>query len=80
MSVTKFNAMISGLFQLRSAYEWVVTKKFDRLSEDDLASLVEKPKHQRGSSAPDLEEMKEEIRKQEENVTKRKKKNIIKCI
>ena len=27
MSVTKFNAMISGLFQLGSAYEWVVTKK-----------------------------------------------------
>jgi hypothetical protein len=27
MSVTKFNAMISGLFQLRSSHEWVVTKK-----------------------------------------------------
>lgn len=27
MSVTKFNAMISGLFQLRSSQEWVVTKK-----------------------------------------------------
>jgi hypothetical protein len=30
MSVTKFNAMISGLFQLGSAYEWVVTKKSGR--------------------------------------------------
>ncbi|KAK8961546.1 putative xyloglucan glycosyltransferase 7 [Platanthera guangdongensis] len=36
MSVTKFNAMISGLFQLGSAYEWVVTKKSGRSSEGDL--------------------------------------------
>ncbi|GAU31147.1 hypothetical protein TSUD_315710 [Trifolium subterraneum] len=75
MSVTKFNAMISGLFQLGSAYEWVVTKKSGRSSEGDLVSLIEKPKHQRGSSAPDLEEMKEEIRRQEENVSKKKKKH-----
>lgn len=27
MSLTKFTAMISGLFQLRSSHEWVVTKK-----------------------------------------------------
>lgn len=76
MSVTKFNAMISGLFQLGSAYEWVVTKKSGRSSEGDLASLIEKPKHQRGSSEPDLEEMKEEIRRQEENenVAQKKKK------
>ncbi|CAI9266374.1 unnamed protein product [Lactuca saligna] len=39
MSVTKFNAMISGLFQLGSAYEWVVTKKSGRSSEGDLLSL-----------------------------------------
>lgn len=37
MSVTKFNAMISGLFQLGSAYEWVVTKKSGRSSSGDLA-------------------------------------------
>lgn len=42
MSVTKFNAMISGLFQLGSAYEWVVTKKSGRSSEGDLAVLIEK--------------------------------------
>ncbi|XP_042022379.1 xyloglucan glycosyltransferase 4-like [Salvia splendens] len=42
MSVTKFNAMISGLFQLGSAYEWVVTKKTGRASESDLLSLVER--------------------------------------
>ncbi|KAE8669144.1 putative xyloglucan glycosyltransferase 10 [Hibiscus syriacus] len=30
MSVTKFNAMISGLFQLGNSYEWVVTKNQDR--------------------------------------------------
>ncbi|WJX09571.1 putative xyloglucan glycosyltransferase 12 [Trifolium repens] len=68
MSVTKFNAMIAGLFQLGSAYEWVVTKKSGRSSEGDLVSLIEKgPKqHQRGVSVPDLEELKEEIRLQKE--------------
>lgn len=42
MSVIKFNAMISGLFQLGSAYEWVVTKKTGRASESDLLSLAER--------------------------------------
>ncbi|KAH6793712.1 Cellulose-synthase-like C6 [Perilla frutescens var. hirtella] len=41
MSVTKFNAMISGLFQLGSSYEWIVTKKLGRSSEADLVSIVE---------------------------------------
>ncbi|KAB2627739.1 xyloglucan glycosyltransferase 12 [Pyrus ussuriensis x Pyrus communis] len=77
MSVTKFNAMISGLFQLGSAYEWVVTKKSGRSSEGDLTSLVEKPKHQRGVSVPDLDEMKEEIRQQEQKVSRKKKHNRI---
>ncbi|KAA8521431.1 hypothetical protein F0562_012116 [Nyssa sinensis] len=35
MSVTKFNAMVSGLFQLGSSYEWVVTKKAGRSSESE---------------------------------------------
>uniref|UniRef100_A0A0D6QZ06 Glycosyltransferase 2-like domain-containing protein n=1 Tax=Araucaria cunninghamii TaxID=56994 RepID=A0A0D6QZ06_ARACU len=63
MSVTKFNAMISGLFQLGSAYEWVVTKKLGRSSESDLLALVDeepdlplqKPKHHRGVSESDLQ-------------------------
>ncbi|XP_074573928.1 putative xyloglucan glycosyltransferase 9 [Curcuma longa] len=56
MSVTKFNAMISGLFQLGSAYEWVVTKKSGRSSEGDLYSLVEKESdNQREASTSDLE-------------------------
>ncbi|CAK7349411.1 unnamed protein product [Dovyalis caffra] len=42
MSVTKFNAMISGLFQLGSSYEWVVTKKLGRSSEADLVAFAEK--------------------------------------
>uniref|UniRef100_A0A0E0LGN1 Glycosyltransferase 2-like domain-containing protein n=1 Tax=Oryza punctata TaxID=4537 RepID=A0A0E0LGN1_ORYPU len=42
MSITKFNAMISGLFQLGSAYEWVVTKKSGRSSEGDLIALAPK--------------------------------------
>ncbi|KAJ6735465.1 hypothetical protein OIU79_002505 [Salix purpurea] len=75
MSVTKFNAMISGLFQLGSAYEWVVTKKSGRSSEGDLLSLVKKEtKHQRGSSEPNLGELKEEIMQQDQ---KKKKHNRI---
>ncbi|XP_022865062.1 probable xyloglucan glycosyltransferase 12 [Olea europaea var. sylvestris] len=79
MSVTKFNAMISGLFQLGSAYEWVVTKKSGRSSEGDLNSLVEKQptKHQRGSSEPNLEEMREEIKQQEQRASRKKKHNRI---
>lgn len=42
MSVTKFNAMISGLFQLGSSYEWVVTKKLGRSSEADLVAFAER--------------------------------------
>lgn len=42
MSVTKFNAMISGLFQLGSSYEWIVTKKAGRSSESDLLELEDK--------------------------------------
>uniref|UniRef100_A0A3N7FZJ2 Glycosyltransferase 2-like domain-containing protein n=2 Tax=Populus trichocarpa TaxID=3694 RepID=A0A3N7FZJ2_POPTR len=42
MSVTKFNAMISGLFRLGSSYEWVVTKKLGRSSEADLVAFAEK--------------------------------------
>ncbi|CAH1420704.1 unnamed protein product [Lactuca virosa] len=42
MSVTKFNAMVSGLFQLGSAYEWVVTKKSGRSSESDLLAFAER--------------------------------------
>ncbi|XAR60922.1 Xyloglucan 6-xylosyltransferase [Bertholletia excelsa] len=36
MSVTKFNAMISGLFKLGSSYQWIVTKKLGISSEADL--------------------------------------------
>ncbi|KAG6422045.1 hypothetical protein SASPL_118606 [Salvia splendens] len=78
MSVTKFNAMISGLFQLGSAYEWVVTKKSGRSSEGDLQSLVEKPPtHQRGSSEPNLEELREEINRQMKKDSQKKKHNRI---
>lgn len=70
MSVTKFNAMISGLFQLGSAYEWVVTKKSGRSSDGDLVSLVEKEKDDR--TVPNLEETKEEIQQQELNRKKKK--------
>ncbi|XP_039019000.1 probable xyloglucan glycosyltransferase 5 [Hibiscus syriacus] len=42
MSVTKFNAMVSGLFKLGSSYEWVVTKKAGRSSESDLLAAAER--------------------------------------
>ncbi|MBA0839192.1 hypothetical protein Goarm_004950 [Gossypium armourianum] len=42
MSVTKFNAMVSGLFQLGSSNEWVVTKKAGRSSESDLVAATER--------------------------------------
>lgn len=78
MSVTKFNAMISGLFQLGSAYEWVVTKKSGRSSEGDLVSLVEKkPKHHRVGSEPNLEEMKADLQQEEEQKARKKKHNRI---
>ncbi|KAH6796165.1 hypothetical protein C2S51_037151 [Perilla frutescens var. frutescens] len=80
MSVTKFNAMVSGLFQLGSAYEWVVTKKSGRSSEGDLISLAEKekePAHQRNNSEPNLEEMREEIKQQEQLAARKKKHNRI---
>ncbi|MCO5573305.1 hypothetical protein L7F22_027074 [Adiantum nelumboides] len=71
MSVTKFNAMISGLFQLGSAYEWVVTKKVGRSSESDLMSLVEEVQldqvaglHQRGASETDLDVLTNNLKEQ----------------
>ncbi|URE43628.1 hypothetical protein MUK42_33420 [Musa troglodytarum] len=42
MSVTKFNAMVSGLFQLGGSYEWIVTKKTGRSSESDLIAAAER--------------------------------------
>ncbi|XP_057799219.1 probable xyloglucan glycosyltransferase 5 [Salvia miltiorrhiza] len=42
MSVTKFNAMVSGLFQLGSSYEWIVTKKAGRSSEPDLLAASDR--------------------------------------
>lgn len=64
MSVTKFNAMISGLFQFKSSYEWVVTKKAGRSSESDLLALEESetkimshPQLHRGSSDSELVEL-----------------------
>ncbi|XP_009593247.1 probable xyloglucan glycosyltransferase 5 [Nicotiana tomentosiformis] len=61
MSVTKFNAMVSGLFQLGSSYEWVVTKKAGRSSESDLLAAAEKdlkvsgaPQISRGASESEL--------------------------
>ncbi|XP_075522590.1 putative xyloglucan glycosyltransferase 5 [Primulina tabacum] len=64
MSVTKFNAMVSGLFQLGSSYEWIVTKKAGRSSESDLLAADDKdmkslmqPQINRGASENDLSDL-----------------------
>ncbi|XP_073000814.1 probable xyloglucan glycosyltransferase 5 [Typha latifolia] len=64
MSVTKFNAMVSGLFKLGSSYEWVVTKKAGRSSESDLLAAAERdskplshPQLLRGVSESELTEL-----------------------
>ncbi|KAL5988301.1 putative xyloglucan glycosyltransferase 9 [Asimina triloba] len=73
MSVTKFNAMISGLFQLSNTFEWVVTKKSGRSSEGDLASLIGKEhKHQRGISEPDLDAIQKEVSMKEQQKSQKK--------
>lgn len=61
MSVTKFNAMVSGLFQLGSSYEWIVTKKAGRTSSaSDILALESEarpmPKLTRGMSEGGLQE------------------------
>eukprot|EP01018_Ginkgo_biloba_P006269 Gb_04568 [translate_table: standard] len=79
MSVTKFNAMISGLFQLGSAYEWVVTKKLGRSSEADLVAFMEKeshpqldhPRHHRGVSESGLDIL-NKLKEQQQQPLKKK--------
>lgn len=83
MSVTKFNAMISGLFQLGSSYEWVVTKKAGRASEPDLLAVAEReskaltstPIH-RGASESELSEL-NSLKEHQEAPTPKKKINRI---
>ncbi|KAL3526023.1 hypothetical protein ACH5RR_014395 [Cinchona calisaya] len=84
MSVTKFNAMVSGLFQLGSAYEWVVTKKTGRASESDLLALTEREmktsneeKIQRRLSESGLEMLSKLKEKEEEQPVVNKKRNRI---
>ncbi|KAG9132475.1 hypothetical protein Leryth_008409 [Lithospermum erythrorhizon] len=75
MSVTKFQAMVSGLFQLGSAYEWVVTKKLGRSSESDLLAFAERElkslneeKIQRRLSESGLDKMVDKLKEQEEEL------------
>lgn len=81
MSVTKFNAMVSGLFQLGSSYEWVVTKKAGRASEPDLLAAAERetkamnhPQLYRGSSDSELSEL-NKLKEHQETAPKPKKTN-----
>lgn len=74
MSVTKFNAMVSGLFQLGSSYEWIVTKKAGRSSETDLLAAEERESKammslqlQRGTSDSGLSEL-NKIKEHQESI------------
>jgi len=75
MSVTKFNAMVSGLFQLGSSYEWIVTKKAGRSSEADLLAAEERDSKamslqlHRGASDSGLSEL-NKIKESQEAVPK----------
>ncbi|XP_040383592.1 probable xyloglucan glycosyltransferase 2 isoform X2 [Oryza brachyantha] len=82
MSVTKFNAMVSGLFKLGSSYEWIVTKKSGRSSESDLLTAVEKdtkgitlPRLQKQISESELIELKMQNERQEKAPLSTKKGN-----
>ncbi|KAL3636615.1 hypothetical protein CASFOL_018914 [Castilleja foliolosa] len=80
MSVTKFNAMVSGLFQLGSAYEWVITKKTGQTGhayESDLLSQESKEKNQRRVSESGLEMMGKLHEKKSTRVEVEMKKNRI---
>ncbi|GMH14175.1 hypothetical protein Nepgr_016016 [Nepenthes gracilis] len=85
MSVTKFNAMISGLFQLGSSYEWIVTKKSGRPSEPDLLAAAERETKEmmgrahmlRGSSESELSELGKLKECREETPKRVKKTNIV---
>ncbi|CAH1422947.1 unnamed protein product [Lactuca virosa] len=84
MSVTKFNAMVSGLFQLGSSYEWVVTKKAGRASEPDLLAAAEREslpamnlqQSHRGASDSGLSEL-IKLKEHQESAPKKKKTNKI---
>jgi xyloglucan glycosyltransferase 4 len=75
MSVTKFYAMISGLFQLGNSYEWVVTKKTGRSSDTDLLETGKKAL-EKSISESDLElggaadEEEEKVRKKRNRIYK----------
>lgn len=83
MSVTKFNAMVSGLFQLGSSYEWIVTKKSGRSSEPDLLAAEERDSKamslqlHRGTSDSGLSEL-NKIKKLQETVPAKKMNKIYK--
>lgn len=68
--------MVSGLFQLPSAHEWVVTKKSGRSSEGDLVSFALSKKDDSmgprvGGSVPNLND----LVKEEKKTNKKKKHN-----
>uniref|UniRef100_A0A0E0M1G6 Glycosyltransferase 2-like domain-containing protein n=1 Tax=Oryza punctata TaxID=4537 RepID=A0A0E0M1G6_ORYPU len=84
MSVTKFNAMVSGLFKLGSSYEWIVTKKSGRSSESDLSTAVDKdtkdltlPRLQKQISESELTELKMQNESQEKAPLGAKKANKV---
>uniref|UniRef100_A0A0D9XDY2 Glycosyltransferase 2-like domain-containing protein n=1 Tax=Leersia perrieri TaxID=77586 RepID=A0A0D9XDY2_9ORYZ len=84
MSVTKFNAMVSGLFKLGNSYEWIVTKKSGRSSESDVLITVEKgtkdfslPQLQKQISEGEMIELKMQNERQEKAPLVTKKANKV---
>ena len=72
MSVTMFNPMVSGLIQLGSAYEWVVTKNVGRALETDLMDIAEEAEHHQCVSVADIDAKKSEQNNGSVHARKRK--------
>lgn len=69
MSVTKFGAVVSGLFQLGNSYEWVVTKKAGRSIEHELQPAEEREPQAAGKAK--VINQKEDSKKKENKIYKK---------
>lgn len=54
ISMTKFSAMLSGLLQLGSSHEWIVTKKAGRPLKPDLLAAMKKDSE--NNTSPDFQQ------------------------
>ncbi|XP_020112391.1 xyloglucan glycosyltransferase 4-like [Ananas comosus] len=76
MSVTKFSAMVSGLFRMNSSYEWVVTKKTGRSSNSDLLKVEAEAEAEAEKYASEYDiEVARDVAEKNKNTNKSKNKN-----